>query len=137
MPKELFLIAMSACVFLVGIYQRRRTGHLASTGKRAVATVMENRKHTRSMDSYVYYPTIRFIAEDGTWITQELNTGYNPGKSVGSKMNIIYDPLETSEVEIDSFVHLKVLPVVLTFAGFLGVCFGILELLGVIDLISG
>lgn len=82
----------------------------------------------------VYYPVVRFKTENQQWITQQLSIGYQPAKREGTKLEVIYDPEDPSNVEINSTFQLVILPRLFVSLGLAGTIFGVLVYLNFIML---
>jgi hypothetical protein len=75
---------------------------------------------------------LRFTTETNEWITQELDVGYLPAKPEGTKLEIIYDPEEPTNVKINSFVQLEILPRLVLIIGAIGFILSALYYAGVV-----
>ena len=129
--------AILAIIFLiVGIRFWQRGKYLLLHGKKARAIIFKNKYDTSDTDNGVYYPVVRFITEDKTWITQQLSIGYLPAKPEGSTLEVIYDPEEPTNVEIYGSFQLEFLPRIFVAIGVIVLVLGVLEYLEVISFIS-
>jgi len=94
-------------------------------------------KHSGSdNDMNMYYPVVRFTTDTEEWITQELSVGYSPAKQEGTKLEVIYNPENPTEVAINSSFQLEILPRFLTAIGITGLIIALLEFLEVTQLIA-
>lgn len=136
MDTDLIIVIVSLALIVVGIYLWQRGNHLLSNGKKAEAIIFKNNFHPSSSDGGgTYYPVVRFLTDKQEWITQELNIGYSPPKREGAKLQVIYDPEDPTNVEINSTLYLEVLPRLLVALGIVGLVFGALQYLDVISVI--
>ena len=112
---------------IVGAIILRDGNHFRSRGKKADATIVQNNLGTSGFDSGSYYPVIKFLTEKKEWITQELKTGFEPPIPEGTKVEVLYDPENPSDVEINSSLRLKILPALFIAAGIIGMTISILD----------
>jgi hypothetical protein len=129
---EIITLAISIGSIAIGIHFWQKGNHLLTTGKKAKAIIYKN----NSGDGDIYYPVVRFLTDKQEWITQELSIGYSPAKKEGTKLEVIYDPDEPTNVEINSTFQLEILPRMLVVIGVCGLVFGVLELLDITQLIN-
>jgi hypothetical protein len=132
---EIVILAISIGLITVGIFLWQKGNHLLRTGKKAQAVIFKN-NYDSSGDGGVYYPVVRFLTDKQEWVTQQLNIGYSPAKEEGTKLEVIYDPEDPSNVEINSTFLLEILPRILVISGVCGLVFGVLELLEITQLIN-
>ena len=92
-------------------------------GKKASAIIFRN-----NLDHGMYFPVVRFLTDEEEWITQQLNVGFKPPKREGTKLEVIYDPNDPTQVEIDSSFYLQTLPVVFMIGGIIMMILGFLQL---------
>ena len=132
------IISLGSLVFIaVGYISMQRGERLIQNGKKTSAIIFKNiYKSTGSKNGGLYHPVIRFTTEKKEWITQELNTGYMPAKPQGKKIKVIYDPENSSIVEINSIFQLIILPRFLLAMGIVGFVFGLLEYIEIIHVLS-
>lgn len=137
MVEEIILLAISMLIVTVGILLWQKGIYLLATGKKAKAIIFKNnfRPGTRG-SSGIYFPVVRFLTDTQEWITQELSIGYHPAKKEGTELEMIYDPEDPSNVEINSSFQLEILPRILVIIGGCGLILGILELVGITQLIN-
>ena len=135
MNAEIIILLISFGFIILGTMLWQKGNDLSATGKIAEAIIFRNNfKQTRA--GGIYYPVVRFLTEKQEWITQELTIGYLPAKPEGTKLEIIYDPQDPTRVEINSSLQLKVIPIVVVVIGVVGLIFGTLEYMDVIELIA-
>ena len=126
---EIIILAISIVVITVGIFLWQKGTHLPTTGKKAKAVIFKNNYSSRTgTDGGTYYPVVRFLTDKQEWITQELSIGYSPAKKEGTELEVIFDPEDPSNVEINSTFQLEILPRILVIIGFCGLVLGVLEL---------
>lgn len=134
---EIIILAISIVFITVGIFLWQKGNHLLTTGKKAKAIIFKNNYSSGTgTNSGMYYPVVRFLTDKQEWITQELSIGYSPAKKEGIKLEVIYDPDDPSNVEINSTFQLEVLPRILVIIGVFGLAFVVLELLDITQLIN-
>lgn len=73
-----------------------------TNGKIADAVIFKNNFHSSRLSGGTYHPVVRFLTDKQEWITQELSIGYSPAKEEGTKLQVIYDPEDPTNVEINS-----------------------------------
>lgn len=135
MLEEIIILTISIGAIAVGNHLWQKGSHLLTTGKKAKAVVFKN-NYSSGSDGGTYYPVVRFLTDKQEWITQELSIGYSPAKKEGTKLEVIYDPDDPTNVEINSSFQLEILPRLLVVVGLCGLIFGVLELLDIIQLIN-
>ncbi|HZY79229.1 MAG TPA: DUF3592 domain-containing protein [Cyclobacteriaceae bacterium] len=115
-----------AVIFLiVGVAFHSKGQHLIKRGRKAEAIIFKNNfKSDKNGGSY--YPVVRFLTERKEWITQELSIGYSQAKPEGSKVEVLYDPLDPSVVELNSRFQLEILPKIFIAAGILALLIALL-----------
>jgi len=131
---ELIILFVSTVLLIMGVYFWQKGSHLLKHGKKAQAVVFSN-NFEASDNGGVYYPVVRFLTDKQEWITQELNFGTNPKKPEGTKLQVIYDPENPTEVQIDSTFMLEILPRIFAALGVMGLVFVTLEVLEIINTI--
>ena len=136
MSLELIVLIVSSIFIVVGVTLWLRGNHLLKNGKKADAIIFENNFNSTSSDGGMYYPVVRFVTEKKEWITQELRIGYFPAKPEGTKLEVIYDKDNPTNVEINSRTQLEILPRIFVSIGITGIIFLILEYLNITGLIS-
>lgn len=114
----------------------QKNKHLLETGKKAKAIIFKNNSGSNTGGSAVYYPVVRFLTDKQEWITQELSAGHTLAQKEGTKVDVIYDPDDPTNVEINSLFQLKIRPGIFIVTGFCGLVVGILELLDITQVIS-
>ena len=136
MFREIIVLAISIGAIAIGIHLWQKTNHLLTSGKKAKAEIFKNNYSSSAGFGGMYYPVVRFLTDKQEWITQELSIGYSPAKKEGTKLEVIYDPDDPTNVEINSTFQLEVLPRILVIIGVFGLVFGVLELLDITQLIN-
>jgi len=135
MGNELIVFFLSSILVVVGIILWKKGNRLLVKGKKSEAIIFKNNYSPDSEGGGVYYPVIRFLTDKQEWITKELSIGYFPPKRVGKKFEVIYDPNNPTDVEINSVMQLEIIPRLLVSLGVAGFVFGILEFLNIISVI--
>ena len=136
MDSELILLTVSGVLLVVGAILWRKGNHLLTNGKKANAIIFKNNYSGSGSSGGAYYPVVRFLTDKQEWITQELNIGYSPAKPEGTKLEVLYDPDDPTNVEINSSAQLEFLPRLFVVLGIAGLIFGVLEAFDIIQLIS-
>jgi len=129
----LIVYIVSAGLLILGAIFWQRGNHLLKNGKPVQAIVFSNEIDTDSDGLNTYYPVVRFLTDKQEWITQKLNIGYSPKKREGTKLQVICDPENPTDVQINSMLVLKILPIAGMVVGVIGIMFASLEYVGVID----
>jgi len=102
MDSEIILLIISGVLLIVGAMLWRNGNHLLTNGKKATAIIFKNNYSRSGTSGGMYYPVVRFLTDRQEWITQELNTGYLPAKPEGTKLEVLYDPDDPTNVVINS-----------------------------------
>jgi hypothetical protein len=135
MNSELVILLTSSGFLIAGTILWQKGNHLLKNVKTADAIIFKNNFQS-SRSAGLYYPVVRFLTEKQEWITQELSIGYLTAKEEGTKLRVIYDPEEPTNVEINSTLQLELLPRLFVVLGIVGLKFGTLEYLDVIEFIA-
>src|SRR5690606_41655701 len=107
MTGEILLATFSIGMMLLGGILGQKGKHLIANGKKAKDINFRNNYKISGRSGGVYYPVIRFITDKQEWITQELSFGYLPAKREETRLEVIYDPNDTSIVEIESTLQIE------------------------------
>lgn len=132
---EIIISLISTASIVVGFRLLQKGSYLLKNGKKAKAIIFKNNKKS-IRTTIIYYPVVRFLTDKQVWITQELSTGSNPEKREGTSVEVIYDPDEPNNVEINSDFRLKVVPILLLTLGLTGLLIVVLELFDITQLID-
>lgn len=125
-----WIIVIASTIFLVvGTLMWQQTNRLAASGKRCIGTIISN-NYKCDKDGGYYYPVVRFVTDNKTWITQELNVGFQPAKKEGAKIKIIYNPEDPNDFQLDSIFLLHIIPRLLVAVGITGIAYGLMMYLG-------
>ena len=135
MDSALIILIISSVLIIVGVVLWQKGNHLIANGKKAKAVIFKNNFDSSSSGG-VYFPVVRFLTDKQEWITQQLSIGYSPAKPEGTKLEVIYDPEEPTNVEINSAFQLEMLPRLFVIIGVVGLIWGILEYADIIQLIA-
>jgi hypothetical protein len=136
MGTELTILLVSFGFLIVGTILWQKGNHLLTNGKKADAIIFKNNFQSSMSGGGTYYPVVRFLTEKKEWITQELNIGYSPAKKEGTKLEVIYDPEEPTNVAVNSTLQLEILPRLFVALGIAGLILVTLEYLDIIELIA-
>jgi hypothetical protein len=132
MPELIIFFCLIAIA--IGVILWRRGLQILNSGKKSVATIIEN-IHSADADGGVYYPVISFLTDKNQTVTKELSIGFFPARRIGKKLQVIYDPDNPSDVVIYPGLRLVIIPRVLVVVGLTGVVIVILNYLKVISAI--
>jgi len=133
MATELLLVIVSGIFLLVGVKLWQKGNHLLLNGKKTKAVIFKNNFKSSGSNGGLYYPVVRFTTQKHEWITKELSIGYSPARSEGEKIEVIYDPDQPTNVEINATFQLEILPRLLVAMGGVGLVLGLMEYLEFID----
>lgn len=136
LPLELIITIISSIIGAIGIMLWQKGAYLNKHGKRSRAVVFSNDYRSDSDGTGCYYPTVRFLTDQQVWITKELNVGFKPAIKEGTKLDVVYDPEEPTDVHINSAYYLIILPRIMVVISLCGLIFGILEAFDVISFID-
>jgi len=138
METEIIISAVSAILIVVGAYLWQKTNYLVVNGKKAKGVIFKNVKDSNfgSENKSHYYPVVRFLTDKQEWITEKLNVGYSYAMDEGTKVEVLYDPDDPTNIVLNSTFQIVIFPRLLVAVGILGFLLGILELLGIIKLIE-
>ena len=138
----LFLVSITIGVIL-WIAGRR----ILARGKLSEATIVKNIycpneltliKNAHGLDddeSGTYYPVIHFMTDKNELITKQLTIGFNPPRSVGKKMSVIYNPNNPSDIVTYPRIQLEVIPRLLVSIGVIGLIIVVLDVFEIISVI--
>lgn len=123
------IVTASTIFLLIGTRMWQQTNRLAASGKRCIATIISN-NYRYDKDGGYYYPLVRFVTDHKTWITQELNVGFQPAKKEGARIRIIYNPEDPYDFQLDSIFLRHIIPRLLVAVGITGIAYGLMMYLG-------
>lgn len=107
MDSDLTLVIASTFFLLLGAKLWQKSTNLIVSGKRTQAVIFKNNYSETRGSRGMYFPVVRFLTAEKEWITQELSIGQNPPMKEGKKVQVIYDPDDPSEVEINTAFRLE------------------------------
>ena len=136
MDTELIILIISFGLLMVGVILWQKGNHLLTKGRKAYSIIFKNNFQYSKSGGGTYYPVVRFLTDKQEWITQELSIGFSPAIPEGTKLQVIYDPEDPNNVEINSSLQLEILPRLFVVLGISGLLFVTLEYLDIIALIS-
>ncbi|MGD1894338.1 MAG: DUF3592 domain-containing protein [Cyclobacteriaceae bacterium] len=136
MPPELLGAMIFAIIMLIGVKLHQKMAYLKRNGKKTQAVIFKNSFKRSGNSGGLYYLVVRLTTEIKEWITQELDVGFLPAKPEGTKIGVIYDPDESSNVAINSSVQLEILPRLLIAIGAIGFILSALDYEEIIQLFS-
>lgn len=105
-----------------GLYLVNREYELSSIGLPAQGKVVKVIEHTVSKGGANYYPNVTFNTSQGEIITFEA-TGIVGSYKVGDTADVIYNPQNPHNAEINTFWAMWVIPLIVTLVGL--VAFGV------------
>lgn len=79
---------------------------------------------------------VRFKTEEEVWITQKLSVGYSNPLAEESKVRIIYDPDEPTNIKIDITFQFEVIPRLFLAIGTIGLVLSLLDMVEVINVLT-
>jgi len=130
----IILVSIALGFLYIGLKLLEKAKHLKATGKKAFGTVVKNNYQKSHNDNRgLYYPVIQFITKNNQTIIQQLNFGSNPPKNVGTKLQLLYNPDNPKEVQINSELHLTYFPWFFILTGSLIIILVCLELFDIIN----
>src|SRR5882672_931311 len=119
MNSYVVLMLSAACLF-AGVFLWRKGNHLLKNGRKAEAVIFTNNFEASDDGGGVYFPVIRFLTDKQEWITQQLRVGTSSKKPEGTKLQVIYDPDDPTDFQINSIFLLEILPRLFTAVGVMG-----------------
>ena len=128
----LLLFATVSCIAF-GLYLRRKATLLLATGLKAEATVIRNEYKTTTTTDF-YHPVVEFKTSKQEVFVQKLGKGYKPAKAVGTKLQVIYEPGNPTNVQVDSVFQLRIVPWLAIILGSGGLIIMLLDWSGIIHL---
>jgi hypothetical protein len=131
MDAEWIIVIFSTISLGVGTIMWQQTLRLEAKGKKCLGTIISN-NFRYGKDGGYYYPVIRFVTESKTWITRELNVGFQPAKKEGAKIRIVYNEDDPNDFQLDSILMLHIIPRLLVALGITGIGYGLMMYLGYI-----
>lgn len=126
MEREIIITLIGLGLLIAGIIKSREKNSLQDWGIKTEGIIysLEHSRHNG-----IYYPVVRFKTKEQQWITKKLDFGTNPPQHAeGSKVNLIYDPEEPENVNIDGDLQLIIVPRVLLIAGIICWAYVVLRL---------
>jgi hypothetical protein len=129
---DVLLMIIPAVFIVIGVVFWRRASYLQENGKKADATIIDS-VFERSGDGGSYYPVVRFLTDKQQWVVKQLDVGYNFPKKKGTRVEVVYDPEEPTNVLINSVYVLAIMPRVFVCIGVVGFILGILVYLGIVS----
>ena len=122
---SLFIIAGLGTVF-GSFLSFNHTQEFIKTASTVEGTVIEIRQKI-SKKSITYFPVFKYQTHQGKIVHIESSVGTNPPNyGVGAKVNVIYDPNDPNQAEINSFWSVWLLTVVFGALGSLFTGIGLL-----------
>ena len=135
---------LSLVVITIGVILWRAGRKALARGKLSEATIVKNVFSPNELtliqnkldidddESGTYYPVIQFMTDKDELITKQLTVGFNPPRSVGKKLSVIYNPNNPSDIVTYPRVQLEVIPKLLVSIGVIGLTIVMLEVFEII-----
>lgn len=135
MEAELITLSLSVGSIIFGLVLWLKADYLTKNGIKTEAVVFKNvyRNDGIGAKGGMYYPVVRFLTEEKEWITHEMSGGNSSADPPGTKLDVIYDPGDPTNLVLASPMQMKVLPLLLMCIGVIGFLFGILGVAGAIE----
>lgn len=113
----------------VGVNRIRQQRRFVATAKTATGTVIEINEEFQRVNRerrLLKYPVVRFSTLDGQEIEFQSSTGTNPSRyRVGDQVTVLYQPDDPQQAEIQSFLSLWCLTIIMLFLGVVSLVAGI------------
>ncbi|UFH57535.1 DUF3592 domain-containing protein [Spirosoma sp. KNUC1025] len=129
-------------MLLGSFFSYRKTSKWLAKSVRVTGEVIDH-AGKESVDSFnrdephydtVYYPVVRYRTQTGQTVTFTSSVGSSqPSHSIGQSVGVVYLPNELEKAEIDEFMSLWLVPVILMGIGFpmlvasLGIAFSVVK----------
>lgn len=124
---------------ILGALFWRAGRRILAKGKLTEATIVENvyypNEHIHDDKSGTYYPVIHFTTDKNKLITKQLDTGANPPRAVGTKISIVYNPDDPSDIVTYPNVKLNVIPKLFMTVGVTGLIVAVLDAFDIVSVI--
>jgi len=142
--KELFLILFGFIFTYGGIKAIKKNLNLKKVGIRTIGIVISTRAVSSSNNRvgdtgptrWLYRPTVKFTTKDNRTLEVELGDASGGEDVIGSKRKIIYDAQFPEEVKEDNVLSMVIAPWLGLGFGLGSFIWGILEILGIINVIN-
>ena len=141
------IVFFSLVSIIIGVILWRAGRRILARGKLSEATIVKNvycpneitliqNAHGINDDeSGTYYPVIHFMTDKNVLITKQLTIGFNPPRSVGERMSVIYNPSDPSDIVTYPKVQLEVVPKLLMAIGVTGLVVVALDVFEILNII--
>lgn len=141
------MVSLSLVTITIGVILWRTGRRILARGKLSEATIVKNIYCPNELtlilndlgidddESGVYYPVIHFMTDKNELITKQLTIGFNPPKSVGKKLSVIYNPNNPSEIVTYPSIQLEVIPRLLVSIGVIVLIIVVLDVFEIISVI--
>jgi hypothetical protein len=135
------IVFLSLVSIIIGVILWIAGRRMLARGKLAEATIVKNIycpseltlvKNALNLDddeSGTYYPVIHFMTDQNELIIKQLTIGFNPPRSVGRKLSVIYNPNNPSDIVTYPRIQLQIIPRLLVSIGLLGLIVVVLDVL--------
>ena len=131
------IIFFSLISVTIGLIIWIRGKRILNKRKRSVAKIIYNtyKPDNDGEGGGTYYPTITFKTDKNESVTKELSFGTLPKRSVGTTINVVYDPNNPHDFVTSPGILLVVIPRVLVATGLTGIIAATLDMLDIVSII--
>ena len=118
-----FVMAIGITMAAVGVgvgFSTWRFLQVAESTEGVVVEFVENRSREDGRLRITYAPRVEFTSADGEVTTFVSNTrSGSPSHEIGDPVDVLYDPDDASNANIDSWIGLWLIPIIFTIVGFI------------------
>jgi hypothetical protein len=121
----------------IGLIVWARGNRILSKGKRSVARIIFNtyKPDNDGEGSGSYYPTINFKTDKNESVTKELSFGTLPKRSVGTTINVVYNPDNPYDFVTSPGLLPVIIPRALVAIGITGIIIAVLDTIDIVSVI--
>jgi len=131
------IIFFSLISVTIGLIIWIRGNRILNKGKRSVAKIIHNtyKPDNDGEGGGTYFPTINFLTDKNESVTKELSIGTLPKRSVGTTINVVYDPDNPYDFVTSPGILLVAIPRTLVAMGLTGIIIATLDMLDIVSII--
>lgn len=141
------IVFLSLVAITIGVILWREGRRILTRGKLSEATIVKNIYYPNELtpilnalgldddESGAYYPVIQFMTDKNELITKQLAIGFNPPRSVGKKLSVIYNPNNPSDIVTYPRTQLEIIPRLLVSIGVIVLIIVVLDVFEIISVI--
>lgn len=129
------IIFLSSVALILGVLLWRWGNRMLRNGVRTNAMIIHNRYEPSTDGDGVYYPTIQFVTLKNEKMEKELDFGSSAKKEVGTKIAIVYDQENPSDVVTSPTFWLTIVPRSLVGIGVVGITVAVMDFFEVISVV--